>query len=146
MSDQNSVQRGVILAKRNSMGTIPCHLTALAQVFKQTSRSRERLQTSVSPRRRAKSLPEPSATAQPDNCFVAHLQHEHTTRRGRRYTGEWAWRENTRGRATCVLILTGVDGLCVVLMRVRIGRCHETQLLVSQHLENEVKGFPGTLG
>lgn len=34
MSDQNSVQRSVILAKRNSMGTIPCHLTALAQVFK----------------------------------------------------------------------------------------------------------------
>lgn len=80
MSEQNSVQTGVILAKRNYMETIPCHLTPLAQTFKQTSRSRERLQVSVSPRRRAKSLPEPSATAQQDDCFVARLRQGHTTR------------------------------------------------------------------
>lgn len=53
MGGQNSIQTGVILAKRNPMETIPCHLTALAQTFKQTSRSRERLQTRVSPRRTA---------------------------------------------------------------------------------------------
>lgn len=88
MRDQNSVQTGVILAKRNHMETIPCHLTALAQIFKHTSRSWERLQTSVSPRR-ARSLPEPSATAQQGNCFEARLKQEHETQSGRLYTGDW---------------------------------------------------------
>lgn len=36
MSDQNSTQTGVILAKRNWTETIPSHLTGLAQTFKET--------------------------------------------------------------------------------------------------------------
>jgi hypothetical protein len=38
MSDQNKRQLGVILAKRNSAESMACHLTVLAQSFKQTSK------------------------------------------------------------------------------------------------------------